>query len=153
MVSEARLPTMRCTFMLSLLTHTNCLQRNSSHRSFSCTTVNCSDSLPHARVQTICPFMSREAGQQLLDFIERQCSAQSALPLLIAHNGRGFDIPFLHNELQRNGLALPEQTLFFDTYPYSRQILPPLGRLPVNYKQVCHCPAHPLGILVLRGLY
>ena len=79
---------------------------------------------------------SREAGQQLLEFIERQCSAEEALPLLIAHNGRSFDVPFLNIELQRNGLALPQDTLFFDTYRYARQVFPQLSIDPGSYKQV-----------------
>jgi DNA polymerase III epsilon subunit-like protein len=68
--------------------------------------------------------------------MERQCSAEETLPLLIAHNGRSFDVPFLNLELQRNGLALPRDTLFFDTYRYARQILPQLSIDLASYKQV-----------------
>ena len=88
-----------------------------------------------------CCTTCREAGQQLLEFIDRQCSAHNAVPLLIAHNGRAFDIPFLHLELQRNGLALPETTLFFDTYRYAKEVLPLLKRDLASYSQVCTAPA------------
>ena len=61
------------------------------------------------------------------------------MPLLIAHNGRAFDIPFLHLELQRNSLALPENTLFFDTYRYAKEVLPLMKQDLGSYSQVCTC--------------
>ena len=75
------------------------------------------------------------------------------MPLLIAHNGRAFDIPFLHLELQRNGLALPETTLFFDTYRYAKEVLPLLKRDLASYSQVCTAPARhcSLSWLVFQG--
>ena len=88
--------------------------------------------------------LSREAGHQLLEFIERQCSAKEALPLLIAHNGRSFDVPFLNIELQRNGLAMPREALFFDTYRYARQVFPQLSIDPGSYKQVHTTAFRPL---------
>ncbi len=63
------------------------------------------------------------------------------MPLLIAHNGRAFDIPFLHLELQRNSLALPENTLFFDTYRYAKEVLPLVKQDLGSYSQVCTASA------------
>ena len=72
--------------------------------------------------------MGREAGQQFLDFIQRQSSPQEAIPLLIAHNGRAFDIRFI--------LALPDGALFFDTCIYARQIFPQINQPLPGYRQV-----------------
>ena len=80
--------------------------------------------------------MGREAGQQFLDFMQRHCSPQEAIPLLIAHNGRAFDIRFIHLELQRNSLALPDGALFFDTCIYARQIFPQINQPLPGYRQV-----------------
>ena len=70
------------------------------------------------------------------------------MPLLIAHNGRAFDIPFLHLELQRNSLALPENTLFFDTYRYAKEILPLMKQDLGSYSQVCTASTIPFLLLL-----
>ncbi|EEF49935.1 exonuclease, putative [Ricinus communis] len=41
--------------------------------------------------------------------------------LLVAHNGRSFDVPFLINEFKRSGVDVPCNWLFMDTLPLARK--------------------------------
>lgn len=65
----------------------------------------------------------REVGQQFLEFVSRQCSAEDAVPVLIAHNGRAFDVPWIAAEFARSGLQLPADWHFLDTYQLARRAL------------------------------
>jgi DNA polymerase III epsilon subunit-like protein len=62
-----------------------------------------------------------------LDFIARQCRG-GGTPVLVAHNGRRFDVPFLSNELKRSNLELPAHCAFIDTYVLCR------------VRSAMHCP-------------
>ena len=55
----------------------------------------------------------------LLDYIDRQC-AGAGTPVLVAHNGRRFDVPFLSNELKRSNLELPPHCAYFDTLVFCK---------------------------------
>ena len=59
-------------------------------------------------------FACSEVGPRLLDYIDRQCRG-AGTPVLVAHNGRRFDLPFLSNELKRSNLELPAHYAFLDT--------------------------------------
>lgn len=49
--------------------------------------------------------------------------------VLVAHNARRFDVPFLINEFQRCKVEIPEDWLFVDTLPIARRLVKPDGRL------------------------
>ncbi|ONK63292.1 uncharacterized protein A4U43_C07F13460 [Asparagus officinalis] len=46
---------------------------------------------------------------------------------LFAHNGRGFDVPFLIHEFRRCKVEIPEDWLFVDTLPLARKLVKPDG--------------------------
>ena len=55
----------------------------------------------------------------LLDYIDRQCHG-AGTPVLVAHNGRRFDVPFLLNELKRSNLELPAHCAYLDTFMFCK---------------------------------
>lgn len=51
--------------------------------------------------------------------------------ILVAHNGRRFDVPFLISEFQRCSVEIPQDWLFLDTLYIARQLVNPDGsKLP-----------------------
>ena len=64
-------------------------------------------------------FACSEVGPRLLDYIDRQCRG-AGTPVLVAHNGRRFDFPFLSNELKRSNLELPAHCAYLDTLIFCR---------------------------------
>lgn len=53
---------------------------------------------------------------------------------IVAHNGLGFDLPFVRNELMRVGVAMPE-VILIDTMLDARWATP-MGKLP-SLKELC----------------
>ena len=47
--------------------------------------------------------------------------AEGATPVLVAHNGRAFDLPMLHHNLARVGAALPADWWLLDTVILARR--------------------------------
>lgn len=47
--------------------------------------------------------------------------------LLVAHNGRSFDVPFIINEFRRCSVEVPPDWLYLDTLPLARQLVKPDG--------------------------
>lgn len=43
--------------------------------------------------------------------------------LLVAHNARNFDVPFLINEFNRCSVDIPPNWLFLDTLPLAREAM------------------------------
>ena len=76
----------------------------------------------------------------LLDYIDRQCRGEGT-PVLVAHNGRRFDLPFLSNELKRSNLELPAHCAFIDTLIFCRvRIVTTLTTSPVSLiPECCSC--------------
>jgi DNA polymerase III alpha subunit (gram-positive type) len=65
-------------------------------------------------------------------------------PILVAHNGRRFDFPFLISHMAAAGLAMPSGWLALDSLELARQFLPSLkhhklGRPPVPSSICSHC--------------
>lgn len=56
----------------------------------------------------------REVAPRLLGWVGER--ANGGTPVLIAHNGRGFDLPMLHHNLARVGAALPGHWWYLDTF-------------------------------------
>lgn len=67
--------------------------------------------------------LRREVAQHFLGFVSRHCSAEDAVPVLIAHNGRAFDVPWIAAEFARSGLQLPSDWHFLDTCQLARRAL------------------------------
>ncbi|EIE26488.1 P-loop containing nucleoside triphosphate hydrolase protein [Coccomyxa subellipsoidea C-169] len=66
---------------------------------------------------------SREAVQQFMDFIDSHCASEDTVPVLIAHNGRRFDIPFLAMEFAREGFKIPANWHFMDTLMVAQKVI------------------------------
>jgi DNA polymerase III alpha subunit (gram-positive type) len=60
---------------------------------------------------------------QLLDFVAQHCPSEDAAPVLIAHNGKRFDVPFLAMEFKRVGLVMPTNWYFLDTLYLARNLI------------------------------
>ena len=43
--------------------------------------------------------------------------------ILVAHNGKIFDVPFLKEEFRRHSCELPSNWVFLDTVPLARKLL------------------------------
>lgn len=69
-----------------------------------------------------------------MDFVSRHCGAQGMVPVLIAHNGRSFDLPWLAAEFGRAGLQLPADWHFLDTCQLAKRTLK--GSQGTAYSQV-----------------
>jgi DNA polymerase-3 subunit epsilon len=75
-------------------------------------------------VKDAAPFA--QVGKRFCDF----CQGEVAL---VAHNGQGFDFPFLDVELKRAGLSLPEETLYIDSLIWARHYRRDLPRHSLQY--------------------
>ncbi len=53
--------------------------------------------------------------------------------VLIAHNGDGFDVPFLRNEYTRNSMELPSHWLFLDSLKWARRYRKDLPRHSLQF--------------------
>lgn len=61
--------------------------------------------------------------------------------LLIAHNGNFFDFPFLHNEVRRIGMKLPDHWHGLDSLIWARKYRKDLPRHSLQYlRQIFHIP-------------
>lgn len=65
----------------------------------------------------------RDAAQQLLDFVAEHCPSAEVAPVVIAHNGKRFDVPFLAMELKRVGIKMPANWYFLDTLYLARKLI------------------------------
>ncbi|XP_042408876.1 exonuclease DPD1, chloroplastic/mitochondrial-like isoform X1 [Zingiber officinale] len=72
----------------------------------------------------------RELVPILLQYVRsRQMPGKPVI--LVAHNARQFDVPFITNEFQRCSMDIPEDWGFLDTLPLARQLVMPDGsKLP-----------------------
>jgi len=61
----------------------------------------------------------REVAPRLLAWVAER--AAGGTPVLVAHNGRKFDVPMLHHNLARVGAALPAEWWFLDTWLLARE--------------------------------
>lgn len=61
----------------------------------------------------------RQVALEFAAFIQRCCSNRH-IPVLVAHNGCGFDFPFLVQEYRRVGLEVPLQWPYLDTVQLAR---------------------------------
>lgn len=59
--------------------------------------------------------------------------------ILVAHNARTFDVPFLVNEFSRCSFEIPPDWLFVDTLPLSREAMKSGGLSHSLYVFVCAC--------------
>lgn len=66
--------------------------------------------------------------------------------LLVAHNARTFDVPFLLKEFSRCSTEIPSNWLFLDTLPLARELmkskgqsLPPLSRCECVFLSATTC--------------
>ena len=62
----------------------------------------------------------------LLEFV-RSRQKPGGYVVLVAHNGRGFDVPFLVHEFRRNDFEIPSNWYFLDTIPLSAQVMKSAG--------------------------
>jgi len=63
----------------------------------------------------------------LLQFI-KSCQRDGKQIVLVAHNARRFDIPFLIREFQHCKVEVPKDWLFVDTLPLAKKLLKLDGR-------------------------
>jgi hypothetical protein len=52
---------------------------------------------------------------EFVDFVERQL-APGQFPVLVAHNGKSFDLPVMSLEFEKAGMQWPTDWHWFDTY-------------------------------------
>lgn len=76
-----------------------------------------------SNVDVLCIILCREAVQQFMDFIDSHCTSEDTVPVLIAHNGRRFDIPFLAMEFAREGFKIPANWHFMDTLMVAQKVI------------------------------
>lgn len=92
--------------------------------------------------------LGREAYRQFLVWVDQQQQQLGALNvLLIAHNGRDFDLPWMRSKFSAAGQSIPTSWWWFDTYRWANlceltpaklvSAMPWLLRL-----QHLHCKAH-----------
>ena len=67
--------------------------------------------------------LCREALQRFIDFIDYHCPTEDIVPVLIAHNGKTFDIPFLDMEFARAGMQIPAKWYYMDTLFMARSVI------------------------------
>lgn len=78
-------------------------------------------------------------AQRFIDFVARHCPADDVVPVLIAHNGRSFDVPWLAAEFARSGLEVPAKWHYLDTFLLAKRALS--GQQASSLSQVpCSCP-------------
>ncbi|KAJ8447803.1 hypothetical protein Cgig2_015166 [Carnegiea gigantea] len=63
---------------------------------------------------------------KLLQFVKSREKAGGYV-VLVAHNARRFDVPFLENEFKRCSTPIPSNWLFLDTLPLARQAMKSTG--------------------------
>lgn len=63
---------------------------------------------------------------KLLQFVKSREKARGYV-VLVAHNARRFDVPFLENEFKRCSTPIPSNWLFLDTLPLARQAMKTTG--------------------------
>jgi DNA polymerase III epsilon subunit-like protein len=80
----------------------------------------------------------------LLQYV-RSREKPNGYTLLVAHNARTFDVPFLLKEFSRCSTEIPSNWLFVDTLPLARELmkskgqsLPPLSICECVCVFVCH---------------
>jgi uncharacterized protein YprB with RNaseH-like and TPR domain len=49
---------------------------------------------------------------------------QGCIPVLVAHNGRRFDVPKLRHEMSSLGMPIPADWAHFDTFLAAKKLLP-----------------------------
>lgn len=62
----------------------------------------------------------------LLQFVKSRQKPDGYV-LLVAHNARAFDVPFLLKEFSRCSVDIPENWLFFDNMILARQLMKSSG--------------------------
>lgn len=67
--------------------------------------------------------------------------------VLVAHNARGFDVPFLIKEFSRCSFDIPSNWLFVDTLPLAREVMKSGGLS--TYLNLCLFQKFPLLWMVL----
>ena len=67
-----------------------------------------------------------EALAQLEAFVAAQAPGKGVV--LVAHNGKGYDVPLLVHEFRRVGREIPRSWRFFDTLSFSKEAFAGLGR-------------------------
>ena len=58
-----------------------------------------------------------------IDFINYHCPTEDFVPVLIAHNGKTFDIPFLDMEFACAGMQIPAKWHYMDTLSMARSVI------------------------------
>ena len=58
-----------------------------------------------------------------MNFVDSHCTSEDSVPVLIAHNGKSFDIPFLALEFAREGFQIPANWHFLDTLLVARRAI------------------------------
>jgi DNA polymerase III epsilon subunit-like protein len=53
--------------------------------------------------------------------------------ILLAHNGKTFDFPFLIREMNRCGHDIPDYVRLFDTLPLVRKLVDSNGNIPFSF--------------------
>ncbi|EFJ29104.1 hypothetical protein SELMODRAFT_440920 [Selaginella moellendorffii] len=62
----------------------------------------------------------KEVGPSIIQFVESRRKGDEPV-ILVAHNGKRFDVPFLLKEFQSCGIQVPEWWLFLDSMPLARE--------------------------------
>ncbi len=101
----------------------------STRRCFQCTCIYIRCQCPHRQLwaqtkREVTPSgfalrAGREVAPRLLAWVAER--AAGGTPVLVAHNGRKFDVPMLHHNLARVGAALPAEWWFLDTWLLARE--------------------------------
>ena len=86
-------------------------------------------------------------AQRFLGFVARHCPAEDGVvPVLIAHNGRSFDVPWLAAEFARAGLEVPASWHYLDTFLLAKRAL--AGQQATSLSQVPCSLVPPAGACV-----
>ena len=56
------------------------------------------------------------AGRVFIDFVESRRQSKDSPVILVAHNGKRFDVPMLIREYERCKSPFPHNWLFLDSY-------------------------------------
>ncbi|KAG6501700.1 hypothetical protein ZIOFF_041583 [Zingiber officinale] len=92
------------------------------------------------------PVLFRELVPILLQYVRsRQMPGKPVI--LVAHNARQFDVPFITNEFQRCSMDIPEDWGFLDTLPLARQLVMPDGRIMSRRKPHAHKEEFCIGVV------
>lgn len=107
---------------------------NSSSDSSFCEFINPGKPIPpeSSAIHNITDAMVADAegfeviGDRFLEFCNGPC-------VLVAHNGIGFDLPFLKAEYARYGKELPSEWIFLDSLKWARRFRPDLPKHTLQY--------------------